>query len=59
MMVRHVIFLVLNLQRVSECYMQVDSLSMFGVCAGGGAEPVEPAVEDGFVPGLEVEVLPA
>lgn len=32
---------------------------MFGVCAGVGAEPVEPAVEEGFVPGLEVEVLPA
>lgn len=32
---------------------------MLGVCVGGGAEPVEPAVEVGLVPGLEVEVLPA
>lgn len=32
---------------------------MLGVCVGGGAEPVEPAVEEGLVPGLEVEVLPA
>ncbi len=32
---------------------------MLGVCVGGAAVPVEPAVEDGLVPGLEVEVLPA
>lgn len=32
---------------------------MLGVCVGGGAEPVEPAVAEGLVPGLEVEVLPA
>lgn len=38
---------------------QVDSLSMLGVCVGGTALPVEPAVEEGVVPGLEVEVLPA
>lgn len=36
-----------------------DSLSMLGVCEGGTAVPVEPAVEEGLVPGLEVEVLPA
>lgn len=38
---------------------QMDSLSMLGVCVGGGAVPVEPAVDEGLVPGLEVEVLPA
>lgn len=32
---------------------------MLGACVGGGAVPVEPAVEEGLVPGLEVEVLPA
>lgn len=32
---------------------------MLGVCEGGTAVPVEPAVEEGLVPGLEVEVLPA
>lgn len=32
---------------------------MLGVCVGGGAEPVEPAVEGGLAPGLEVAVLPA
>lgn len=36
-----------------------DSLSMLGVCEGGTAVPVEPAVEEGLVPGLEVDVLPA
>lgn len=44
---------------LSSCHIVMDSLSTFGVCAGGGAVPVEPAVEGGFVPGLEVEVLPA
>lgn len=38
---------------------RLDSLSRFGVCVGGGAEPVDPVVEVGFVPGLEVEALPA
>lgn len=32
---------------------------MLGVCVGGAVVPVEPAVEEGLVPGLEVEVLPA
>lgn len=32
---------------------------MLGVCVGGAAGPVEPAVGGGMVPGLEVEVLPA
>lgn len=32
---------------------------MLGVCVGGGAEPVEPVVVEGLVPGFEVEVLPA
>ena len=41
-------------------YTQVDSLSMLGVCVGAAAVPVEPAaVDEGLVPGLEVEVLPA
>lgn len=31
---------------------------MLGVCVGG-AEPVEPVVVEGLVPGFEVEVLPA
>lgn len=38
---------------------QVASLSMLGVCVGGAAVPVEPVVEEGLAPGLEVEVLPA
>lgn len=32
---------------------------MLGVCVGGAAGPVDPAVGGGMVPGLEVEVLPA
>lgn len=40
-------------------YAQVDSLSILGVCVGGGTEPVDPAVEGGLVPGVEVEALPA
>lgn len=32
---------------------------MLGVCVGGAAEPAEPVVEVGLVPGLEVELLPA
>ena len=39
--------------------MQVDSLSKLGVCVDGGAEPVEPAVEEELVPGLEVDELAA
>lgn len=32
---------------------------MLGVCVGGGAVPVDPAVDEGLVPGLDVEELPA
>lgn len=32
---------------------------MLGVCVGCAAGPVEAAVEEGDVPGLGVEVLPA
>ena len=32
---------------------------MLGVCVGGAAEPAEPIVEVGLVPGLDVELLPA
>lgn len=40
-------------------YPQLDSLSMLGVCVGAGAELVDPVVEEGLTPELEVAVLPA
>lgn len=36
-----------------------DSLSMLGACVGWAGVPVEAAVEEGVVPGLEVEALAA
>lgn len=40
-----------------DIVVTADSLSMLGACVGWAGVPVEPAVEEGVVPGLEVEVL--
>lgn len=40
-----------------DIIVTTDSLRMLGACVAWAGVPVEPAVEEGVVPGLEVEVL--